>query len=266
MPKLKVNGINLYHELHGSGEPVVFIAGLAADHNNWGTVVSEFAKKYQVIIFDNRGIGQTDCPDSQYSIEMMADDTIELVKKMGLSKAHFIGSSMGGAIVQQIAYKYPEFTKSVVIENSTYRFPSLCLSTIGKSTISLMEKNAYTEEIFKIILHFVYSEKFLSRNNMLESITKMAFQSPYPVTAAGYRGQFNACMTFDSSAWLNNIHQPSLVIAADKDLLVDHLEAKEIVKRIANAKYYCFKDVGHLPHIERPEEFCNIVFDFIKKH
>lgn len=265
MPNVKVNGINLYYEIYGEGEPVVFVAGLAADYSIWGTVVSEFSKKYQVIVFDNRGIGRSDCPDCLYSIETMADDVIGLVKELRLSKAHFIGSSMGGAIVQQIAYKYPESARSIVIENSTYKFRSLRLSTIGESTLSLMEKNAYSEEVFKVILHFVYSEKFLGRNGVLEGITKMVFQNPYPITPAGYRGQFNACVTFDSSAWLNRICNPSLVIASDKDLLVDPLESKEIASRIANSEYYCFKDVGHLPHIERPEEFCNVVFKFIEK-
>jgi len=265
MPKVKVNGINLYYEIYGSGESVVFVAGLAADHNIWGTVLSEFSKKYQVIIFDNRGIGQSDHPDCLYSIEMMADDTIELVEKIGLNKAHFIGSSVGGLIVQQIAYKYPRFTKSIVIENSTYKFRSLRLSTIGKSILSLMGKNTYSEEVFKIVLHFVYSEKFLGSNDALENITNMVFQSPYQVAAAGYRGQFNACMTFDSSTWLNKICCPALVIMSDKDLLVDPAESKELAAQINNAQYYCFKDVGHLPHVERPEEFCNVVFEFITK-
>src|SRR5262245_16101500 len=100
MPKIDVGNINLYYESYGAGEPLVCIAGFSVDHLAWQSIVELFAKNYNVIIFDNRGAGQSDCPDIPYSIDMLADDTIELCKALDITRARFIGSSMGGMILQ----------------------------------------------------------------------------------------------------------------------------------------------------------------------
>nr|WP_258956523.1 alpha/beta fold hydrolase [Legionella sainthelensi] len=69
MPRIKVNDISMYYERHGQGEPIVFIAGFSADHLAWAAIVEYLKEKYQVILFDNRGIGQTDIPEGLYSID-----------------------------------------------------------------------------------------------------------------------------------------------------------------------------------------------------
>ena len=72
MPKVKVNDISIYYEVHGEEEPLLLIMGLGFDLTSWMFQTPEFSKKYQVIVFDNRGIGRTDAPDMPYSTEMMA--------------------------------------------------------------------------------------------------------------------------------------------------------------------------------------------------
>ena len=74
MPKVQVNGIELYVETHGDGEPLLLIAGFACDHTMWSDVVGALAGHYRVIVFDNRGVGRSASPDSPYTIRMMASD------------------------------------------------------------------------------------------------------------------------------------------------------------------------------------------------
>ncbi len=95
MPTIKVNDINMYYEIHGQGEPLLLIMGMGADLTMWGDSVYRFAKKYQVITFDNRGAGRTDKPDIPYSIEMMADDTVGLMDRLNIERAHFLGLLWG---------------------------------------------------------------------------------------------------------------------------------------------------------------------------
>lgn len=97
MPHIKVNDISMYYEMHGKGEPIVFIAGFSVDHVAWFEVVERFKDKYQVILFDNRGVGQTDVPDGPYSIEQMTDDVAALCSALGVPQAHFVGNSMGAS-------------------------------------------------------------------------------------------------------------------------------------------------------------------------
>ena len=74
--------------------------------------------KYQVIILDNRGAGQTDVPDGPYTVDQMANDVAALCSALGIHQAHFVGNSMGGFILQTLAFRYPELVKSAIIGNS----------------------------------------------------------------------------------------------------------------------------------------------------
>ncbi len=88
MPYVKVNDIQTYYEIRGDGEPLVLIVGLGTDISEWGGIIRWLAEKYQVLGFDNRGAGRTDKPDIAYSIEMMADDTVGLMKAFGIQRTH----------------------------------------------------------------------------------------------------------------------------------------------------------------------------------
>jgi len=85
MPRIKVNDINMYYEIHGEGKPLVLIQGLGAEISSItegkgkSDYLDKLTQKHKVIAFDNRGAGRTDKPDVPYSIEMMAEDTIGLL-------------------------------------------------------------------------------------------------------------------------------------------------------------------------------------------
>ena len=106
MPKVKVNDINMYYEIHGKGEPLVLLQGMGVEMTSTYNTITEFAKNYNVIALDNRGSGRTDMPDIPYSIDMMAEDTVGLLDKIGVSSAHFLGISMGSRIALVMAAKY----------------------------------------------------------------------------------------------------------------------------------------------------------------
>jgi pimeloyl-ACP methyl ester carboxylesterase len=94
MPKITVNDITMYYETHGEGEPLILISGFGADHLMWDEVVSRLKNNYKVIVFDNRGAGQTDVPQKPYTIAEMSDDTAQLCHQLHIKKAHFIGNSI----------------------------------------------------------------------------------------------------------------------------------------------------------------------------
>ena len=75
MPKVQANGIELFYEESGTGDPLLLIAGFACDHTNWRKLVPLLASYYRLIIFDNRGVGQSASPATAYTISQMAEDT-----------------------------------------------------------------------------------------------------------------------------------------------------------------------------------------------
>ena len=151
MSKIKLNDISMYYEIHGNGEPIVFIAGFSVDHTNWSGLIDHFKDNYQVILLDNRGAGQTDVPDGLYSIEDMANDVVLLCSKLGISKAHFVGSSMGGFIVQRLAFSHSDLVKSAIISNSAATIHT-CFHIYVAAQLELLKVNAPLATLIKAIL------------------------------------------------------------------------------------------------------------------
>ena len=115
MPIARVNDINMYYEIHGTGEPLVLIVGLNSDHTLYRSFLPKLVPHNQVILFDNRGVGQSSKPDIPYSIEMMADDTAGLLDALGMAGAHILGTSMGGRIAVTLALQHPRHVKSLIL-------------------------------------------------------------------------------------------------------------------------------------------------------
>jgi 3-oxoadipate enol-lactonase len=263
MPKIKVNDINLYYEIQGSGDPLVLIGGFTANRLNWTNLTDNFMHDFQVLMIENRGAGESDVPDYDYTVEMMADDVIEVVKALKLGPAHFLGNSMGGAIVQTIAYKYPELTKSAIICHSFMR-ADLRLRLWTEQNLGMMEAGIDAEKWINTSLISVFSLDFLSKEGNYQQLKKLRLANPFPMTIPAYRHQKHALFTFDSSSWVGKIKCPTLVVAGGEDLLADAREGEEIANKISGAKYYCFPRVGHISHIEERDAFVKLVRDFIR--
>ncbi len=110
-----VNDINMYYEIHGEGEPLLLIEGLGYSSWMWYKQIPELSKEYRVIVYDNRGVGRSDKPDSEYTIELMADDAAALLTVLGVESAHVLGVSMGGYIAQELALRHPEKVRSLIL-------------------------------------------------------------------------------------------------------------------------------------------------------
>ena len=115
MPFSKVNGINIYYEIHGEGEPVIFGNGVFQNTTGWINQLPIFSKEYQVILYDMRGQGQSDKPENPYSFEIHAEDQRALLENLGISQVHHVGISYGAELGLVFALKYPEMLKSLVV-------------------------------------------------------------------------------------------------------------------------------------------------------
>ena len=98
MSGLKVNGIDIYYEIHGQGDPLVLIMGLRRNTEWWYSQIPTLSEHFRVIAFDNRGAGRSGKPEMDYSIRLFADDTAGSMDAMGIDSAHILGVSMGGYI------------------------------------------------------------------------------------------------------------------------------------------------------------------------
>ena len=112
MPKIKVNDIQIYYEGSGRGFPLIMVMGLGANLDWWDPrMIQELSKKFNLVMFGNRGAGRTDISNRRYTIKSFAEDTASLMDVFGIPRAHVIGVSMGGMIAQELALNFPEKVK-----------------------------------------------------------------------------------------------------------------------------------------------------------
>ncbi|CDR33752.1 alpha/beta fold hydrolase [Criblamydia sequanensis] len=114
---IEVDGVKIAYYIRGQGKPLFMINGFISTMSLWDpALLEELAKNYQLILFDNRGVGlSTDTIENKTTIPQMADDVAGLIKGLGYSKANILGWSMGARIGQQLLIRHPELVDKAVL-------------------------------------------------------------------------------------------------------------------------------------------------------
>ncbi len=281
--KVEINDINIYYEIHGEGEPILLIEGLGYSSWMWFKQIPAFFKEYKVIVFDNRGVGNTDKPDSRYTIEMMADDAAGLLKTLGLDSAHILGVSMGGFIAQEMVLRYPDMAKSLVLVSTSFggrdsmpRGSSLWNSFIklwglmpgvlefsGKGSIPMINSFGLTHEKkirYGLSLAFT-PEYFKNHAKEVDRIVEWRLNNPQPSYA--WKHQLMAGINFDTADRVCQIKTTTLVVTGSEDRVVPSEISMRLTERIPNSRLITLEGTGHLLFIEQAEEFNKIVLDFL---
>lgn len=265
MPKMIVNDVALNYELSGQGQPIIFVPGFSASHLIWSNIAAHYTLTHSVITIDNRGSGGSDCPDYPYTVEMMADDLATFCNKLGIDSCHFVGHAMGASIIQTLAYKYPKLCRSLVLSN-----PFLAIDTkfalFAKGKGRLLKANAELRALIEMTIGWIFSTDFLNRITDMDGFIEAALNSPYPVTELGYRHQLHALLNFDCESWIDRITAPTLVIGTDQDAIVPEVQMRQLARMIPRADYEGILGAGHMPSIELPYQFNELVYAHIQKY
>src|SRR5262245_52083829 len=121
MPRASVNGLDMYHEIHGEGQPLVLLHGaLSATGTSFGTMLPGLARSRQVIAVEQQAHGRTADIDRPLSIEQMAEDTAALLCHVGISRADLFGYSLGAAVALQLTLRHPDLVRKLVVACVTY--------------------------------------------------------------------------------------------------------------------------------------------------
>jgi 3-oxoadipate enol-lactonase len=272
VPKAKVHEINIYYKVHGQGEPLVLIMGLAGIQKAWIFQIRAFKKYYQVITFDSRGTGKTGKPSEPYTVKMMAEDTIGLMDYLRVDKAHILGISLGGMIAQEMAINYPERVRSLILASTTAGG-----GEIGDTPLELRRamglQDGFSEANmrgvdfrsmdFKKVMSSIVSLSFNKR------LFRMAFVplSKIHVKRIGLinlMSQFEATRTHNTLDRLYLIEAPTLVITGTEDRLVPPHSSEALASRIPHAKLVKIKGGSHSLFMEMRGRFNREVLDFLR--
>jgi len=259
MPTTRVNGVDLYYEIHGSGEPVLLVHGLGSSTLDWEPQIAALAPRFQVIAFDVRGHGRSAKPRQRYSVRLFAEDTAALVRMLGLGPVHVVGISMGGMIAFQLAVTAPELVRSLTIVNSG---PAMLVHTLAQRMM-IWTRIAIVRFRGMRKMGEVLAGRLLPKPEhaalRAQFIERWATNDP-----TAYLSALKGLVNWDVLAALGGIDCPVLVLAADQDYTPVALK-QAYVAMIRAAKLVVIDDSRHLLPIERPEPFNAALLAFLSE-
>lgn len=258
-----INGVDLYYETHGEGMPLVLIAGLASDSQSWQPVLQELSRHYRVILFDNRGVGRTKPRDVATNIQKMADDCIALIKHLGLTSVHILGHSMGGVVALDCAIRYPEYVSKLVLA-STSAYCSERNNALFHDWVSYLENGMNAELWFRNMFYWIFTKQFFEAHEILNKAVQLAIEYPYPQTKIAFSNQVNALQACDLRKNLPNVKSKTMVICGKEDIIFPPEESTAVLCAIPEVAFSCIEHAAHALHVEKPQEFINIVREFVK--
>lgn len=262
MAHLSLGDSRFYYELHGNGELLVLIAGYSCDHTFWEGMLSELTSHFQVLIFDNRGIGQTQSPNGDISIEQMADDTIAILAALKLKNPIILGQSMGGAIAQAVARKMGNQISKLIILNSVSKF-SIVAQLVIENAIKMQIEKVSIDLVIDVCSPWFYSSNFLADKQNMETLKAAIKQNPFPQSVADQTRHYHAICEFDSRPWVTKISVPTLVLIAKEDIICTPTQSLTLAKQIKGAQVIALPG-GHSTPAEAPMAANKAILSFLK--
>lgn len=263
MPRIVVGDGALYYERQGGGFPVLFVSGLTGSAAFWGDQVAAFAKHFDVITHDQRGIGESDLTRSGFTVDRMAADVIGLMDALEIERAHIVGHSTGGAMAQILAIEHPKRLASIVL-SATWTKPDAYLRRLfglRKDILLRLGPSAYVQANTL----YLYPSWWIARNNerlrQLEAQTLTLFP-PTDVAAS----RIDAILAFDRTDQLARIKTPTLVVGAEDDIVTPAYFSEELARLIPGAEIKIFPRGGHALTRVRAREFTQAVLPFLSSH
>ena len=249
MPKIKVNDIEMYYEVHGEGTPVVIINGYGGTSEGWESVsplISDLSKHYKVIIQDNRGVGRSTISETPVTLKLMASDNVSLLDKLGVDAAYFIGNSMGGTIAQEIALNYPKRVLGLVLSATSPG--GECFDLDGqREKISMLTwmfnppEDLTTDEMMKIFVDASWSPEFHKENK--ERLN--SYIPKYPAPPSTLKRYYEASIVHYTCDRLDSIAVNTLVLHGGQDKLIFPDSAYYLSDKIPNSELFLIEDARH---------------------
>jgi len=264
MPKVLVNGLHIYYEVYGQGEPILLIMGLGGSALAWQSQIPTFSQHLRVIAYDNRDSGRSDKVEAEYSMTDMADDAAALLGHLDIGSAHVYGVSMGGMIAQELALRHPERVRTLVLGCT-----SPCLVAMPpseKAARANLEKAALPlREAFEHSMWTGYSDAYLAAHKddlWLRDQVEAGLAPPLEAL----RRHYTVVGGFDVRERVGQIRAPTLVMTGDQDPLVPPDNSRFLAEHIPGAEIIVFPGARHAFNVEFEEESNNAVLDFIRRH
>lgn len=271
MPKMNINGVQLFYELSGSGEiPIILVHGSWVSHHTWDSILPNLEKKFQVLTYDLRGHSQSEHPAGQGSIRDDVADLAALIEYLGLAPMWVVGNSAGASIALRLAAKHPKLLRGVVGHE-----PPLFSLVADDPTIAPMlgEVNGRIGTVVERIAsgdHAGAAEQFIESvilgpgawGKFPPDVQKMFTENAPTFLDEAHDPE---AFSFDLT-WIKDFSLPVLLTTGDHSPPVFAPVVIKFLEVLPNAKTVSIPGAGHIPHETHPDAYVEAITTFIHKH
>ena len=245
MDKMKINNLELAYVRRGKGTPLVLLHGFPLDHHLWDDIAPLLEDRFDLILPDLRGFGESTTVDAPYSMDDYASDIAGLLDQLGIQKAVIAGHSMGGYVALAFARLYPARVSGLaLISSQVLADPSDRKEGRYKSAADVAEKG-----IGGVVE--AMTSKFTS-DARLQTIARSIMEKQKP---GAYIGALKAMAErTDSTSLLSTFKFPVMVVHGEADALIPVARAHEVKAALPDSYYVELKDTGHVPMLEAAKE------------
>src|SRR5229473_7435528 len=253
MPKIQVNELTMNYDQQGSGEPLILIPYLAADHACYAFQVAEYAKHFTCISLDLRGSGETDKLEGAYSTELLANDVAAFMQAAGIRKAHISGLSLGAAIGMWLAAKHPDKVQSLSLHSGWPKTDPFLKVVIEGFQVTAKALQSVPEMTILAIFPWCFTpELYAAKPDYIQSLADFVRSRPAQPLAA-FIQQSNAVIAHDAASQLGRITAPTQLTFGRHDLVTSTRFADQMRSNIRGCELLIFEECAHAPIYEKVE-------------
>lgn len=265
MPSASAAGAKLYHEVHGDGPPLLLITGMGGSCRGWLALqVPAFSRTHRTVIYDHRGVGESDDSGQPYSTGDLADDAAALLEVLGIERAHVLGSFMGGMVAQELALRHPERVDRLVLVG-TYARPDAKRRLLIETWLDLAQQKAPPERLLRERVLWTLTDQTFEQRDLVERMLEGYRNDGFPLSFDSLERQCRACLEHDSSERLAQLTRPTLVVCGEQDALTPPRLHRELVAALPDAHLVTIPSAAHLVMVEAAERFNDTVLQFLSE-
>lgn len=257
MPVLELDDVALNYQVDGDpdGVPVVFSNSLGTDLHLWDPIMPLLPNGLRIVRYDKRGHGTSTVPPAPYTMGGLVRDVEQLMDHLQIKDAMFVGLSIGGLIAQGIAKKRSDLVRAMVLSNTGAKIGTVDMwqQRIDDIGASGLEAAADT------VMQRWFSPKFCASPECVPWRTMLA-ETPLE----GYLGCSAAIQGTDFFASTATLQVPTLGIAGSDDGATPADLVRETVDLVKGSQFHLIRSAGHLPCVEKPEEYARVLTQFLR--
>ncbi len=258
MPQIDVNGTSIYYEMSGleQGPVLVFSNSLSTNLHMWDDQAAALAGRYRILRYDSRGHGRSGAPDGAYTLDLLANDLVQLLDALGIERFDYCGLSKGGMIGQWLGVNLGSRVKRLVLCNTSSFLPPVDL---WEGRIKAVTDGGM-ESIVDTVIERWFTPEFIAADpDGVDRVRSMLLTTP----PQGYAGCCAAIRDMDQRETIGAISVPTLVIAGDRDPATPPEHGALIADTIPGARLHVVKDAAHLSNIEQEGDFTAALSGFL---